>query len=185
MVIVLGSILIPGCLDKEDTEGKTGISALSVRSLADKEKGNHTGDLELVVVTAVDPTSEGNSLSWKFAYNDVTSGIALRSLLVTIDEENTVTLKFDDALSKSPIKNWTIDSVTAYSKARSKLIDEKIIGSSVKISVKFLYLLGEDEDNHGCEWTIGMVLGSEQSVEALVRVDGRYGNVLEIVDSKS
>jgi hypothetical protein len=185
VLIIFAFSSISGCLEKDEDPEPEGVAALSVLFLAEKEKNDYTGDLQLVVVTGMDPTSGGNSLTWKFAYNDVTSGIALRSFLVTIDEDKEVKTEVGDPLSKTPIRNWTVDSITAYARARTKLIDEGIITSSVKITVRFLYLLGEDSDNSGCEWTIGMVLGSEQPVEATVRIDGRFGNVIEIIDSRN
>jgi hypothetical protein len=178
--------IISGCLgDKNGGSVTEGVSANSLRPAAESEVGNITGNLQLVVVTAMEPKDGGNSLSWKFAYNDMTSGMALGSYLITVDEDGRTETTSDDALSKSPIRNWTIDSITAYSKARSNLIDEGIITSRVSIKVQFLYLLGEDGDNNGCEWTLGLILGKESPLEVTVRVDGRFGNILEIIDPRN
>jgi hypothetical protein len=177
--------LTTGCLDSEsDNEGETGVSAVSLMIIAQQEKNVHNGDLELVVVTAMEPTSKGRSLSWKFAYNDVTAGIPLDSFLVTVDKDGEIVTSEDDPLQKSPIKNWSIDSTTAYVNARDRLIDDGVISNSTMISVRFLYLLGEDNDNNGCEWTVGMILGSDEPLEATIRVDGSSGEVLEIISSK-
>jgi hypothetical protein len=177
--------LTTGCLDNgDDNEGETGVSAVSLMIIAQQEKNDHNGDLELVVVTAMEPTSKGRSLSWKFAYNDVTAGIPLDSFLVTVDKDGEIVTSEDDPLQKSPIKNWSIDSTTAYVNARDRLIDDGVISNSTMISVRFLYLLGEDNDNNGCEWTVGMILGSDEPLEATIRVDGSSGEVLEIISSK-
>jgi hypothetical protein len=64
------------------------------------------------------------------------------------------------------------------------LIEGKVITDSSDVNVHFLYLLGEDDDNNGCEWTVGLILGSEEPMEATVRVDGSSGMILEIISSK-
>jgi hypothetical protein len=184
IVLILAPSLLAGCLGNGNNEEDKGVSALAQWTMAEKERETYIGEFTPVVVTALDPTSKGNSLSWKFAYNDLTPGIADRSLLVTVDEEDTATSEIDDPLSKSPIRNWTVDSTTAYSKARTEMIDQGIITSNVKIKVQFFYLLGEAPGNNGCEWSVGLILGSEHPLEATIRVDGRYGNVIEIIDSK-
>lgn len=178
--------LASGCLNDSDDEGEEGgVSAISLRATARQERDHQPGDLELVVVTAMDPTSEGRALSWKFAYNDVTSGIPLSSFQVTIGADGEAAAENGDPLQKTRIRNWSLDSTRAYSKARDQLIGEGIISSNTGISVRFLYLLGEDNQNGGCEWIVGLILGSEEPFEATVRVDGSNGEILEIISSKT
>ena len=183
IIFTLSLMFTAGCLDNEE-KGDEGVSAVSVRRHAEEEKSKQGGDLELVVVTAMDITSKGRSLTWKFAYNDITSGIPLSSFLVTVDTDGGVVTSEDDALQKSPIRNWSKDSTTAFSKARDRLIEDGVITGNTKISVRFLYLLGESENNGGCEWTVGLILGSDEPLEATVRVDGSSGEVLDIIRDK-
>ena len=183
LVVTASSILTAGCLDEGEGES-VGVSAFSLFVTADTEKNDHGGNLELVVVTAMEPTSKGNSLSWKFAYNEAASGTTTGSFLITIDHGGEVTRAEGDPLQKSPIRNWSLDSTSAYTKARDRLIEDGVISETTKVSVQFLYLLGDDENNNGCEWTVGMVLGSDQPLEVTVNVDGNSGQILELISSK-
>jgi hypothetical protein len=184
ILVTAGAILTAGCLGGDDDEKEKGVSAFSLLVTADRLGKDHEGVLELVVVTAMEPTSNGRALSWKFAYNDVTSGPALSSLLITIDHEGESTMENGEPLQKSPVRNWSLDSSTAYSKARDRLIDDGVISSSTKVTIQFLYLLGDSGDNNGCEWMIGMILGSEEPLEVIVKVDGNSGSILELGSSK-
>ncbi len=177
-------VTLSGCLGGDDEEEIEGISSNSNRLLASFEIEGMQGEYELVVVTAMDPTSKGRSTLWKYAYNDVTSSVALRSIQITVDHEGEFSKEINDPLQKHRILNWTIDSTTAYSNAIDALKEEGIITSSTKVKTIYLYLLGNDLLNHGCAWTIGMVLGSEKPVETTVIIDGKTGETLKLLNPK-
>jgi len=185
-VIVISILMSAGCLSGGGGNGDDDVfSAISKAQRVYDLVDTMEGDLELVVITGLDPGKEGRAGSWKFAYNNITSGTALTSVKVTINYDGEMEVEKDDPLSKTPIRNWSKDSTIAYSLARDRLIENGVISDSTKVKVTFIYLLGEKIDNHGCDWSIGMVLGSEEPAEVTVRVDGHTGEIIHIENSKS
>lgn len=185
-VVIISILMSAGCLSGGGDEGDDYVfSAFSKAQKVYDVVDDIEGDLELVVVTGLEPGKDGNAAYWKFAYNNVTSGTALTSVKYTIDFQGEIEVEKGDPLSKTPIRHWSKDSTIAYSAARDRLIQEGIITNNTKVTVTFIYLMGEKIDNHGCDWTIGMVLGSEEPAEVILRVDGNTGEVISLETSKS
>lgn len=187
MIILLMSTafaltLTSGCLEAED--GEDCFSALSEHSVVDDIVDDMEGDHELVTVTGLEPGKNGRARFWKFAYNNVTSGAALSSVMVTVDIDGNVDITTGEPLAKTPVRNLSIDSTSAYIAARSYLIEDEVISEDTRVIVIFIYLLGDHPDNRGCDWTIGLILGSEQPVEVTARIDGNTGEVMSIVITK-
>ncbi|MGA1794016.1 MAG: hypothetical protein ACMUHM_08700 [Thermoplasmatota archaeon] len=185
LLVVIAILITSGCLSGDDTGGDDVISAFSKAQRVYDIADSMEGDLELVVVTGMEPGDDGRAGFWKFAYNNVTSGTALASVKFTVNFEGWIEVETGEPLSKTPIRNWTIDSTSAYSYARDRLIADGVITDRVKITVTFIYLLGEKIGNNGCDWTIGMVLGSEEPLEVTARVDGHTGDIINFQSAKS
>ncbi|MBN1539601.1 MAG: hypothetical protein JW939_05605 [Candidatus Thermoplasmatota archaeon] len=175
--------LTSGCLEG-DEDDEVCFSALSGRSVVDDIVEDMEGNHELVTVTGLDPGENGRARFWKFAYNNVTSGAALTSVMATVDIDGNVEIKMGEPLTKTPIRNLSIDSTSAYFATRNGLIEDEVITDSTRITVIFVYLLGERPDNRGCDWTLGLVLGSEQPVEVTARIDGNTGEAISVTITK-
>ncbi|MBN1389432.1 MAG: hypothetical protein JXA22_02205 [Candidatus Thermoplasmatota archaeon] len=182
LVIITVMVLISGCSENEN-EGPEVFSAFSGAQDVHRVMDDMPGEHQLVVVTGMEPGKDGKAAFWKFAYNNVTSGIPLSSVKVTVDGDGRTELEFDAPLSKTPIRNWSMDSTSAYAVVLGSLIENGTISERTSIKVNFIYLLGDKLDNRGCEWTIGMILGSETPLEVTTRVDGNTGEIIGIAIS--
>jgi hypothetical protein len=172
--MVLGS----GCLDEGGTEEK-GTSAISASLLAETEKEQLTGHFELVAATALEPSAGGRARTWKFSYNGGTAAGTPPRIAIIVDPEGTATDVAADHDEKDPVKNWSIDSTSAYSRTVEDLINDGVITSNTPIKVSYLYLLGDNLQNDGCEWYIGLILGSQEPINVQYRIDGSTGEVLQ------
>lgn len=138
-------------------------------------------ELILVAVTAIDPTGDGKARRWKFSYNDVTSGFPLNSCSFTVNERIEVEEDVGAPLSKTAIRNWTIDSTSAFAGAREAMKERELINDANVIEVDYIYLLGE---NSGCKWYIGTRPYEGDTAEVNVIVDGNTGELLSLSGSK-
>ena len=176
-------IIISGCLEEEGT-GEGGFSAFKHRPTVELREEQTGRELVLVAVTAVDPTGGGRATSWKFSYNDETSGFPLNSYSFTVNEQVEVEEDMGDPLSKTPIRNWTIDSTSAFSRAKGAMKEKELINDANVIEVDYIYLLGESGDNSGCEWYIGTRPYEGDAAEVHIVIDGNTGGVISLSKSK-
>ncbi|MFW3145599.1 MAG: hypothetical protein ACMUIE_02160 [Thermoplasmatota archaeon] len=171
-------LFICGCLGSSGEE--EGMSAFKHHPTV-RTRVEQTGkELSLVVVTAVEPGSDGRAVKWKFAYNDVTSGFPLGSVAFTVSGDGSIEEETGEPLSKAPVRNWSVDSTSAVSTARQELTNRDYIEKGKDIHLTFLYLLGDKSDNGGCEWNIGIMPYYDDPTELLARIDGRSGDLIEL-----
>ncbi|MFO8050450.1 MAG: hypothetical protein R6V01_01970 [Thermoplasmatota archaeon] len=177
-------IVLFGCGCLEGNEEVKGFSASKHYPTA-KIRAQETGrTLVLVVVTAEDPQDAGRAMKWKYAYNDITSGYPLSSYTFEADTEGNILENTGEPLSKDPIKNWSVDSTTAFSLAREEMMERELINEANDVHVDYIYLLGDNEENNGCEWSIGTSPYEEATSDLHITVDGSTGEVLSIKSSK-
>lgn len=182
-LIILLSVHLSGCLDGGSNE-EPGISAFKYHSSVKMRAQQTDRTLILVVVTAEEPRRDGSASVWKFAYNDITSGIPLSSMTFEVDIEGTIIEDAGEPLSKQPIRNWTIDSTSAINRAKEEMKEREMINDANVVEVDYLYLLGDSPENGGCQWNIGTRPYEGDTAEVQIVVDGRSGEILSLSKTK-
>ncbi len=174
-IFLVSILLTSGCVDDEGANG--GLSAFSAKLAAEEAKEDTNQEYHMAVVTGMDPVSGGKALSWKFLFilEDEHYGFT-----AIVDRGGLVESNTGDASERSQIGNWTIDSTSAYEASMSDLLSDGVISEGTPVKVSYIYLLGENPRNHGCEWFIGLILGSEQPLSVQYIIDGSTGDILGI-----
>ncbi|MGA1848916.1 MAG: hypothetical protein ACMUHB_06215 [Thermoplasmatota archaeon] len=172
---LISILMTSGCTDHEATNG--GLSAFSAKLSAEEAREESRQEYHLAVVTGMDPTSGGRALSWKFLYIQEDG---LHGLTAVVDREGLVRSETGDTSERPPVRNWTIDSTSAYTASVNDLLSDGVVSEDTPVKVSYIYLLGADPGNHGCEWFIGLILGSEQPLSVQYNIDGSSGEILGI-----